>query len=1163
MAGVIRGTPSNGKEQHHNGWRRLNWPSADRLVHPWGTRQLSAGHICSSPQNPHPQKVASAGALASAAFRLASSPSKRLVVPWQKSLPCKLPSVRTRPSGGHWRSSLAALRSSVTMASGHPKSHFRKVQSFKTDYAPCTITQYVSERSGMQVVVADREGPKINGYFTLATEIFDDSGAPHTLEHLIFMGSKNYRYKGLLDKLSSRAYSSTNAWTATDHTAYTLETAGWDGFAQVLPVYLEHIILPVITDDAVVTEVWHIDGEGNDAGVVYSEMQGVQFRSSEIMDLKARRLLYPEDVGFRYETGGMTEALRVLTPERIRQFHRDMYQPRNLCLVIVGETNHEDMLKILDEFEDSIKDDIPPLTAPFKRPWVESAQPPALKETTITTAEFPEEDESVGEILVGFFGPDCTDLIATSALNVLLTYLCGSSVSILENALVEREELASSISHWWDSRPDSVIWLQPTGVATEKLEFVEKRLFELLKEVAAKPLDMEYMRECIRREKRQVQFHAETSESFYATNIITDYLFGKRDGSTLKDLETLSEYATLEQWTDEQWRDFLRKWISDAHHVSILGKPSHELAIKMKNEEADRLAKRKEKLGAEGLQALGKRLEEAKEKNDAPIPVEVIDRWSVPSTESIHFIESDTARCGRARSVGLGKGSAQKLIDGATAGNLPLFIQFEDVPTNFVHITIHVGTSQVPVELKPLMPIFSDNFFNTHIKRDGKIINFEQVVMELERDSVGYGIGSSRSLGDPDGFMIQFQVEPEKYVAAVNWLRTMMFDSVFDPQRLRAAVTKSLADIPEGKRDGRGMASEVDAAIHMEKSSLSVAKRVLVRAVYLKRLKKLLKNEPEKVVEWFDTVRSSLFTFQNMRFLVTANLKKLANPVTTWDPLAEALSPRQEMVPIPKLSSLLNDEGRKPGSVGAIVIPMTTLDSSYSVSSAPSITSLSDPRFPAIMVAIGYLEAVEGPLWNAVRGAGYAYGSYFSRSVDSGILSYRVYRSPDVSKAIIASRDAIRNIAEGQVSIDKHLLEGTMSQIVVMFADEQSTMPSAAQQNFVQGVVRGLSSDWNKEILRRVRAVTEDEMKAVMKELILPCFNPGTSNVVVTCAKLMAEGMETAFQGMGYKVQTRELSYFHDDYGLEAGADDEDDEEDEDDEGSEGSDDGDSDESDD
>ncbi|KAL7893788.1 Metalloenzyme, LuxS/M16 peptidase-like protein [Trichoderma sp. SZMC 28014] len=1037
------------------------------------------------------------------------------------------------------------------MPSQKLKPSFRKVQSFQTDYAPCTITQYVSERSGMQVVVADRKGPKINGYFTLATEIFDDSGAPHTLEHLVFMGSKNYQWKGLLDKLSSRAYSGTNAWTATDHTAYTLETAGWEGFAQILPVYLEHVILPTITDEGVVTEVWHIDGEGNDAGVVYSEMQAVENRSTEIMDLKARRLLYPENVGFRYETGGMTEALRVLTPERIRQFHRDMYQPRNLCIVIVGEADHENLLEILDTFEESIKDDIPALASEFKRPWVESAQPPALKESIVTTAEFPEEDESVGEILIGFFGPHCADVLATSALNILLTYLCGSSVSVLENILVEREELASSVSYWWDSRPNSLIWLQPTGVETEKLEFVEKRLFQVLKDVVSKPLDMNYMTECIRREKRQVKFHAETSESFYSTNIISDYLFGKRDGSTLKDLASMAEYDVLEKWSDEDWRAFLRKWMADAHHVSVLGKPSLQLATKMKSDHEARIAQRKEELGEEGLRKLAQKLEDAKTKNDAPIPPEVIDRWAVPGTESIHFIESDTARSGHAKAVGLGPGRAQELINAAPGGKLPLFLQFEDVPTNFVHITLHLGTAQVPVHLKPLMSIFSDNFFNTHITRDGQQINFEQVVMELERDSVGYDIGNSRQLGDSEGYMIQFQVEPEKYAAAVNWLRTMMFDSVYDPIRIKAAIMKALADVPESKRDGRSMSSEVDTAIHQDKSTLTVARRVLVKAVYLKRLKKILQKNPDQIVEWFNTIRSSLFTFENVRVLVTANLEKLPNPITTWDPLSTALKSQNEsMVAIPKPSSTLNDEGKAPGSVGAIIVPMTALDSSFSVSTAPGLFSFSDPRLPSIMVAIGYLETVEGPLWNAVRGAGYAYGSFFSRNVESGVINYKVYRSPDASKAIIASRDAIQKIANEEVPIDKHLLEGTISQIVVSFADEQSTMPGAAQQNFVQSVFRQLPKDWSKDILRRVREVKEDEIRQALKDIIMPCFEPGKSNVVITCAKLMQEGMETAFKGMGYKVQTQELSHFHDDYGLGAGdeEDDEDDDEDEDDE---------------
>ncbi|KAI3572167.1 Metalloenzyme, LuxS/M16 peptidase-like protein [Fusarium oxysporum f. sp. albedinis] len=757
----------------------------------------------------------------------------------------------------------------------------------------------------------------------------------------------------------------------------------------------------------------------------------------------------------------------------------------------------------------------------------------AIDETKIGIVEFPEEDESVGEILAVLFGPDCIDRIESSALNMLLTYLCGSSVSVLENVMVEKEELASSVSYRTDPRPKMVIWLQATGVATEKLEFVEKRLFELLKEVASKPIDMDYMRECIRREKRQVKYLAETDEDFYAMNIINDYVFGKRDGSTLKHLEDLEQYDELEKWTDQQWRDFLSKWMVDAPHISILGKPSKALAAKMKKNEEDRLAKRKEDLGAERLEEFAKRLEAAKKKNDEPIPTSVIDRWSVPGPQSIHFIESDTARSGHACAVGQSSGPAQNLIDSKTRGELPLFLQFENVPTDFVHIIIHIGTPQVPKELKPLMPIFMDNFFNTHIMRDGKQVDFEQVVMELKRDTIAYSLQSSRRMGDPDGIMIMFLVESKKYATAVEWIRTMMFDSIFDPQRLKTSVIKALAAIPKSKRDGNAMANEVNAAIHMKKSSLAVAELVLPRVVYLKKLQKLLESNPETVVDWFNTVQNSLFTLQNLRLLVTANLEILQDPLTTWDTLSKSLAVAKKMIEISKPVDLLKDEGRKPGSVGAIIVPMATLENSYSISTAQGLTSFGDPRLASIMVAIAYLEVTEGPLWKAVRGAGCAYGSGFSPDITSGVISYHVYRSSDVSKTIKASKDAISKIANGEVKFDRSLLKGAISQIILELAQKQSTMPRAAQQKFVQGVVRGLSKDWDTEILRRVRAVTEDEIKTALRETILPCFEPGKSNVVVTSAKAMQEGMETAFKCMGYKVQTYELSYFHDEHSLD------------------------------
>lgn len=54
--------------------------------------------------------------------------------------------------------------------------------------------------------------------------------------------------KGLLDLLANRCLAQgTNAWTATDHTCYTIETAGSEGFINLLPIYLDHVLYATLT----------------------------------------------------------------------------------------------------------------------------------------------------------------------------------------------------------------------------------------------------------------------------------------------------------------------------------------------------------------------------------------------------------------------------------------------------------------------------------------------------------------------------------------------------------------------------------------------------------------------------------------------------------------------------------------------------------------------------------------------------------------------------------------------------------------------------------------------------------------------------------------------------------------------------------------------------
>ena len=58
------------------------------------------------------------------------------------------------------------------------------------------------------------------------------------------------------------------------------------------------------------TEVHHINGEGEDAGVVYSEMQGRENTGESRTHLEMLRAMFPENSGYRFETGGILENIR-------------------------------------------------------------------------------------------------------------------------------------------------------------------------------------------------------------------------------------------------------------------------------------------------------------------------------------------------------------------------------------------------------------------------------------------------------------------------------------------------------------------------------------------------------------------------------------------------------------------------------------------------------------------------------------------------------------------------------------------------------------------------------------------------------------------------------------------------------------------------------------
>jgi hypothetical protein len=170
---------------------------------------------------------------------------------------------------------------------------FDLLQEVKIDNADIVVSKWRSRKSGLSVVHLDYDAPIVKGYFVVPTEsayiqstmsilcllAYDSLRRqwlpPHVravrlihslksmffalhrvVPSLVFLGSEKYPYKGVLDQLANRAFAEgTNAWTDTDNTTYTIATAGQQGFLQLLPIYVDHILYPTITDAGFTTEV--------------------------------------------------------------------------------------------------------------------------------------------------------------------------------------------------------------------------------------------------------------------------------------------------------------------------------------------------------------------------------------------------------------------------------------------------------------------------------------------------------------------------------------------------------------------------------------------------------------------------------------------------------------------------------------------------------------------------------------------------------------------------------------------------------------------------------------------------------------------------------------------------------------------------------------------
>jgi Zn-dependent M16 (insulinase) family peptidase len=1027
---------------------------------------------------------------------------------------------------------------------------FKLLTSFDFEYAPSSLKKWRSNRTGLQAVLVSKETPVVNGHFAVATEVGDDSGTPHTLEHLIFMGSKKYPYKGLLDTLGNVMFSNTNAWTATDQTVYTLTTAGWEGFKTLLPVYLDHIINPTLTDEACYTEVYHVDGEAKEKGVVFSEMQGIQNQPWFQTILATQRSLYDAKSGYSSETGGLMENLRVLRNETIRKFHQDSYRPSNLCVIVSGTVNEEEFLQIMEDFDKEL-----PGISENRRPFVDSdAKITRLEREIVKEIEFSEKDESYGEVCVSWVGPEYHENEEDLAITLLLEYLCESPISLLTKNLVEVEQpLSSYLEYNTDDYTHIIPYIKLNDVPTKRLPEVKDKLFGLLKEHATvENFDVERMREIIRNAKKRLLLASEKSADILTDAVITDFLYSDLEARALTmNLSNLRDYRATLEWSVRKWVEFFRIHLVDNNAAVIVAKPSKQLYKMIKANNKKLIEDRKAELGEKGLEKLTKRLEAAQSKNDAPIPQVILDHFEKPDPANIPFINTVTIGVGLNKDVenDLSNEKVQKIVNDIPS-DFSLYINIDQFKSEFISINILMSSHEIPEELLPYFDIFVD-IFSLPLNINGEIIPYEDVVQGLQRDLVEHSLDGSFKNQFSEIVNASVQVTKENYTKAIDWLKKIFWFTVFDESRIKVSVDKLINSLPSYKRSGETLLNSVNTKNCLSKRSLKASRDALTNETFYRSLAERIDNgEFTDVQKDLETIRKSLFKSSNFRIVISGDLASVEHPIASWNGfLPESVMESVGLLPVPRTFDVRTQVGENL-SKKAFIITAPASESTFLLSSTNIPTDYQNENMAGIALASSYLQAVEGPFWRGIRGTGLAYGANCGRSVESGQLSFDIYRGTDAIQAFQVAQKIVEDLAHGVTEVDDTLFQGAMSSLINSIASSESNYFSAAGAKYMDNVLKKRGPNFNTNFIKELKNVTKDDMVMILKEYYVKMFKSETSAVFACTHTSKGKDIEEFLTSQGYEVSVEEVAIQEGEEGEEEDGDDvdNDDDDDEDDE---------------
>ncbi|KAJ3578258.1 hypothetical protein NPX13_g2304 [Xylaria arbuscula] len=396
-----------------------------------------------------------------------------------------------------------AAKRAVTELSQYPKPG-EKLHGFtllRTKHVPeleLTALHLKHDKTGADYLHIAREDS--NNVFSIGfkTNPPDDTGVPHILEHTTLCGSDRYPIRDPFFKMLPRTLSNfMNAFTASDHTFYPFATTNAQDFQNLMSVYLDATLHPLLKETDFTQEGWRIgpenprvaESEGQASaedsklvfkGVVYNEMKGQMSDAGYLFYIRFQDHIFPSI----NNSGGDPQKIPDLTYEQLKKFHAEHYHPSNAKLMTYGDMPLADHLREIDAqmsaFE-RIEADIE-----HKQPIDLSNGPQTVK--VVGPVDPLADPDKQYKTSVSWITGDTSDVVESFSVALLSSLLMDGYGSPLYKGLVE-SGLGTDFSPnagYDGSAATGIFSVGLTGVSESNVDTVKSEIQKIIQEVRYK-----------------------------------------------------------------------------------------------------------------------------------------------------------------------------------------------------------------------------------------------------------------------------------------------------------------------------------------------------------------------------------------------------------------------------------------------------------------------------------------------------------------------------------------------------------------------------------------------------------------------------------------------------------------------------------------------------